>query len=110
MAPAILCLAMVVSGEARGEPLYGQIGVAMVVENRARERHTPICKTASEPFQFAKRAGPSFSCLYAAWIADKLYYYLPSMLRQAWYFHSGHLTPKYGKYLMTIGNHRFYAR
>jgi len=47
------CLAMTVFHEARNQPEEGQLAVAMVVLNRAKEKHEPICKVAFEPKQFS---------------------------------------------------------
>lgn len=51
--PAILCLALNVYFEARGEPLAGQRAVAHVTLNRARERRMKICDVVYEPAQFS---------------------------------------------------------
>lgn len=50
---AIMCLALNVYHEARGEPIAGQRAVAHVTLNRARERRMPVCDVVFEPAQFS---------------------------------------------------------
>jgi N-acetylmuramoyl-L-alanine amidase len=52
IAEAVLCAALVVYGEARGEPYVGQEAVAHVVLNRARLNKTTVCWEAFKPDQF----------------------------------------------------------
>ncbi|CAB4121727.1 spore_SleB, spore cortex-lytic enzyme [uncultured Caudovirales phage] len=49
---ALMCLAMNVYYEARGEDIAGQFAVAQVTMNRAKEQKT-VCKTVLEPHQFS---------------------------------------------------------
>ena len=52
---ALLCLAMTVYGEARGEPLAGQVAVAQVVLNRMADPRWPdtVCGVVTQPGQFS---------------------------------------------------------
>ena len=50
---ALLCLALNIYHEARGEPLVGQHAVAHVTLNRARERGQRICDVVFDPYQFS---------------------------------------------------------
>lgn len=50
---ALMCLALTVYYEARGEPEIGQFGIAEVVMNRANERNLNICQVIKQPKQFS---------------------------------------------------------
>lgn len=50
---AILCLALNVYHEARGEPLNGQHAVAQVTMNRADRDPLRVCEVVFEPYQFS---------------------------------------------------------
>ena len=50
---ALFCLALNIYHEARGEPLQGQIAVAMVTLNRAKRQQDRICDEVFKPFQFS---------------------------------------------------------
>lgn len=50
---AILCLALTIYHESRGEPVSGQYAVAEVVVNRSQERNLSICEVVYEPNQFS---------------------------------------------------------
>lgn len=49
---ALLCLALNVYHEARGEPIEGQKAVAQVTMNRAENDHKNICPVVFKPYQF----------------------------------------------------------
>lgn len=53
MLTSIICLALTVFHEARGEPLAGQRAVAQVVVNRSRIRSLPVCAVVAEKGQFS---------------------------------------------------------
>lgn len=50
---ALLCLALNVHFEARGEPIEGQLAVAHVTINRAKENKTDICHEVFKKGQFS---------------------------------------------------------
>jgi len=50
---ALLCLALNVHFEARGEPVEGQLAVAHVTINRAKENRTDICHEVFKKGQFS---------------------------------------------------------
>ena len=50
---ALICLALNVYHEARGEPELGQIAVAHVTQNRVRDKGTNICTEVFRPHQFS---------------------------------------------------------
>ena len=49
---ALLCLALTVYFEARGEPEHGQYAVAEVVMNRVEQRDATVCSIVYAPNQF----------------------------------------------------------
>jgi spore germination cell wall hydrolase CwlJ-like protein len=53
--PAVLCLALAIYHEARGQPLHAQFAVAHVAVNRAHDPRWPadICAVVRQPKQFA---------------------------------------------------------
>lgn len=55
MSTILLCLALTVFHEARGEPILGQQAVAQVVLNRARIRNMTPCEAVLEKGQFSWR-------------------------------------------------------
>lgn len=102
---------MVVNGEARGEPFYGQLAVATVVINRAEGNRTSVCYEAKRPYQFAPKKHPTKSSYVASYLAYYLYSFLPNSLKKNWYFKSGTRDKRhYGKYNMTIAHHKFYSK
>lgn len=50
---AITCLALNVYHEARGEPLMGQVAVALVTMNRAADDPSKVCSVVTERKQFS---------------------------------------------------------
>lgn len=50
---ALLCLALNIHFEARGEPIEGQLAVAHVTINRAQNNHTHICHEVFKKGQFS---------------------------------------------------------
>lgn len=51
--PARAVLALTVWGEARGEPVDGQVAVAWVIKNRAARRRQTVQKVCLAPWQFS---------------------------------------------------------
>lgn len=50
---ALMCLALSIYYEGRGEPEIGQFSIAEVVMNRANERNLNICQVIKQPKQFS---------------------------------------------------------
>lgn len=50
---ALLCLALNVYFEARGEPIQGQYAVAHVTLNRAKQNSSTVCSEVFKPKQFS---------------------------------------------------------
>lgn len=50
---SLMCLALTVYHESRGEPLKGQFAVAEVVMNRTEQRDKTVCQVVKENRQFS---------------------------------------------------------
>lgn len=53
LSTALLCLALNVYHEARGEPLQGMYAVALVTVNRANFQNKEVCEVVKAPYQFS---------------------------------------------------------
>lgn len=115
---AIVCLAMNVYFEARGENLSGQQAVALVTLNRAGGDRKKICKEVHKPSQFSwtleEQAPPTDQ---AAWkiakqvATDVVAGRVVDFTGGATYFHTKDVNPEWKrrmKFVMTLGRHRFY--
>ena len=114
-------LSRIISAEARGEPFRGQIAVGNVVLNRVRSSQFP---NTVKGVIFDRKYGVQFSpvssgtiyntptasavraakiCLEGYTLSSRmLYFYNPTIATSSWI---GRTRP----YIMTIGNHKFYA-
>ena len=114
---ALLCLALNVFFESRGEPFAGQLSVAQVTMNRAGDDPAKLCKVVKAPKQFSwtsqKRKQPSGD----AWDQAKhvaglaIQNDLPDLTNGATHFHTKYVSPKWRHMLartLTIGSHIFY--
>jgi len=110
---ALMCLALTVFYEARGEPTIGQYAVAEVVINRANNRDLSICEVIYEPGQFSgvskwkkpKSDNPVF--LKSLSIAKAALESPTNYTNGANYFRIHSLKVK-NKKVKKIGNHIFY--
>lgn len=112
------CLADNVYYEARGEPIKGQMLVARVTLNRAKEFHSgDICKAVYQKGQFSWTKGKNMSMTYkvdfgtyataakAAYAA--LWYHTP-----VYYYHATYVKPEWSykkQVIAKVGKHIFYA-
>lgn len=108
------CLVDNVYYEARGEPIKGQMLVARVTLNRAKEEFNgDICKAVYAPYQFSwtlekNRKKPNKE-VYAN--AAKAAYAALWYHRPVYYFHAKHIKPSWSKkkvIIARVGNHVFY--
>ncbi|MGD8107839.1 cell wall hydrolase [Pantoea sp. FN0302] len=121
---AILCLAMNIYHEARGEPLKGQIAVASVTMNRANWDVTQICPVVYAPKQFSWTHLKNNAFSYPA-KEDKSWQRAQQIAHQivngelsdvtngATYYHNQTVTPAWSSAFAqtaAIGNHIFYAK
>jgi len=116
---SVLCLAMNIYGEARGEPLEGQIAVAQVTLNRVAHPDYPdtVCAVVFQENQFSwtrkqllirepKAAMTSFLLAGTILIAPP-----EDVTQGATHFLSGNRFPDWADQMTqvaTIGNHRFF--
>lgn len=131
LSTALLCLALNVYHEARGESIVGQRAVAQVTLNRAKTKDR-VCDEVFRPYQFSW-ANELTTTTHARrqQLADK---YLPrdpkawatakrvarkalagmyrGTVRNSTHYHTHAVRPKWAssmKLTMVIGNHRFYS-
>jgi len=114
---AMLCLALTVFFEARGEPEQGKYAVAEVVLNRAESRNLDVCEVVYEKNQFSwvkgwngkvpiNKPGWEAAVAIANTTLDKGG---TNYTNGATYFHSKRVKPRWkAVYAITIGNHVFY--
>ena len=130
---AMLCLALNVYHEARGEPLKGQYAVAAVTMNRAGGDSKRICEEVFKPQQFSwtnrltdaserKRREKAFKEKpkdTAAWKRSLEIAKLTLLGFIEWknvtHFHTKYVSPKWAKskdfvLVAVIGDHRFYRQ
>lgn len=114
---ALLCLALNVHFEARGEPIEGQIAVAHVTINRAKENKTDICHEVYKKGQFSWTRhrysipkGPSWE--QSKKIAARALKTRDSVKGATYFFNPAKCHPgqivKTKKKITKIGNHVFY--
>lgn len=129
---ALLCLAVNLYHEARGEPIMGQYAVAMVTLNRAEHDKRRVCTEVFKPKQFSwanegvtrvKGGWRLSSALtprdaHAWWVAKRIAKTsmagkMPDFTRGATFYHAKQVKP-YWRLVMVqvkqIGNHKFYKQ
>lgn len=115
---ALMCLALNIYNEARGEVIGGQQAVALVTMNRAGWEPGRVCREVHKPGQFSWTSGkPPPPKEKEAWekaqmvARDVLSRRVPDFTGGATYFHEKRARPKWRhteKYVMTLGSHLFY--
>ena len=110
-AKQLKCLADNVYHEGRGEPWIGQVVIARVTLNRAKDLSN-ICSTVYKPYQFSWTLTPKkikdTDAYKTATLAAKT---AVSYEHSATHYHALHVAPKWAsklKYIETINNHKFY--
>ena len=125
---ALLCLSMSIYREARGEPIIGQYGVALVTINRAKNAKSSICQTVFKPYQFSwtnsgvKKVSGGWSVTdprdaYAWEKAQKIAAWslagnMPDFTKGATHYHATYVQPRWAYNMRPtkkIGQHIFYA-
>jgi len=114
----LLCLALVVYVEARGEPVDGQMLVAEVVLNRQDNEGEDVCVVAFKPDQFTGLSDPlDFGVIFAdpAWqdSIDVAYRAIEgeTLGSGATNYHTPEVNPSWSKEMTLLGkygNHLFY--
>lgn len=109
---SLLCLALVIHNESRGEPKEGKMAIAHVTLNRSKNKNN-ICKTvyakgqfATQPVKFTNNPAWTDSKIIAR---DALFKKTKDPTNGAVYFHNNKVNPKWKfKKTKKIGNHIFY--
>ena len=130
---AILCMALNIYHEARGEPVPGQHTVAQVTMNRAERNPANVCDVVFKPKQFSwanplTDADPltreQLAARYIpkdenAWYIAKqisrwtVTGYIPDFTNGATHYHAVRVNPYWAKHkkpLMRVGQHQFYRK
>lgn len=123
-AAAMICLALNVYHEARGETTVGQAYVAQVTMNRADDDPSKVCKVVYAPNQFSwtrnkklRRKLPGRTEF--AWVKAKAIAKVAlsggykGVVKGATFYHSKSVSPEWAddmKLVAAVGNHIFYAR
>lgn len=114
---SLLCLALAIFHEARGEPTdVARYAVAEVVINRAKERDKTICQVIAEPNQFSwyRRKGLNLPKSNVVWedsikIAEKSLRQKTNYTNGSTYFNTLKIGVRFGKKRKAvIHNHVFY--
>lgn len=116
MSATVLCLALAIYHEARGESVLGQKAVAEVVINRAKEKEKTTCEVISEKNQFSwyHRKGKVFPVNDKSWnhsieIAQESLTSPTDYTRGATFFNTKNIGVRYGlPCKLKVGNHVFY--
>jgi spore germination cell wall hydrolase CwlJ-like protein len=116
---ALICLALNIYHESRGEPVRGQLAVALVTLNRAQRRQERVCEVVFAPRQFSWTNGATLPP-----IRDKKAFQrslgiaraamkIPDFTQGADHYHHEDVYPKWRTNLVVveqIGLHIFYKR
>jgi spore germination cell wall hydrolase CwlJ-like protein len=112
---AIICLALNIYHEARGEPIEGQIAVSLVVLNRAKKARTSACREIYRPEQFSwtKNLPPvrNQRLLKKLRITARHATRLRDYTGGADHYHAAHVFPEWARRMQYVGrwgNHLFY--
>lgn len=116
----LMCMAVAVYFEARGEPLEGQYAVAQVVANRVEDKRYPdnVCDVVFEPRAFSFTHDGLSDALPANEAADVALQVAQDILSSVEYpissthYHAKYVKPYWKNHFdldLTIGNHIFYT-
>lgn len=116
LSAALLCVALTVYHEARGEPVLGHLAVANVIHNRAGGDPKKYCKVVHEPKQFSwSKKAWKVDTKSAEWAASvdiaKTFRNFPDVSGGATHFHERRARPSWRRkfaLVTRIGSHYFY--
>lgn len=115
MSKTLLCLALVIHNEARGEPELGKKAVAYTVINRAEQMNKPICNVVYQPAQYYTK--PVKDKKSKAWKESKevarkvLSKKVRDPTKGATHFHNSTVRPKWKlRKTQKVGKHTFYKK
>lgn len=110
---AVMCLALAIYHESRGEPEHGQYAVAEVVMNRSIQKNISVCDVIYEKGQFSgaknwKVPKENSSWLKSLEVANNVLNGVNTNYSNgSMYFRVASLSPR-NKQTIRIGNHVFY--
>jgi spore germination cell wall hydrolase CwlJ-like protein len=114
---AVLCMALNLYHEARGEPLEGQFAVAQVTLNRAKRDPEKVCDAVRAKAQFSWTLNPTGVKDKEAWgvaqTVAKLSFHMRDFTNGADHYHAVHVYPTWAPAMAVTGyygNHIFYKR
>jgi N-acetylmuramoyl-L-alanine amidase len=105
-----ICLTENIYHEARGEPFEGQLAVAKVTLNRAKDL-TKICQAVYAPYQFSWDKRKKVTDAYAYYKAHIAAHEAFNLTFKATHYHAVSVRPRWAKkltFIKQIGNHKFY--
>lgn len=116
LSSALLCVALTVYHEARGEPLEGQLAVARVVHNRAGGQPSRYCRVVYQSGQFSwvhqKARVDTHSKAWASSVrVARSFRSFPDVSNGAMFFHERRARPHWSRgavLVARIGGHYFY--
>mgnify|MGYP002776165197 CR=1 FL=1 len=114
----LMCLALMIFLEARGEPLPGQYAVGQVILNRVANEEFPdtVCEVIQQPGQFAPivyKRGAIVERSVAALVATDLYLRYRPNTEVLWFYNPKNASPSWVRKLtpaFEIGGHLFLKR
>ena len=118
LSTALVCLALNIYHEARGEPIKGQYAVALVTVNRAKFNNRDICKVVYRPNQFSwtiykpSVTDPKSYKLAKQVAKDVLEGKVSDFTNASTYYHADYVKPVWSKKFrrtIKIGRHQFYS-
>lgn len=115
---AIMCMALNLYNEVRGEIIEGQIAVAYVLHNRAKQDSKKYCKEVYKKDQFSwtaqnKQVNYSSNEWKQALLLANTFKNYANPIGNATFYHSINTNPYWAKSFVkvgTIGNHVFYVK
>ena len=114
---ALACLALNVYHEARGEPVEGQVAVALVTLNRAARDTRRVCSEVWKPYQFSWtiKTPPvrDMRAWHRAHEVARAAWSMPDFTGGATHFHADHVSPRWASTKRRVGKwgrHIFYRK
>ena len=116
---ALICLALNIYHEARGEPVRGQLAVALVTLNRAKRRQDKVCEVVFAPWQFSWTNGATLppiknqKAFKRSLGIARAAIQIPDFTQGSTHYHHENIYPKWASNLVVteqIGLHIFYRK
>lgn len=107
----VLCLALTIFNEARGESDKGQLAVANVIINRVKQHNSSICSEVKKPkqFSFRKSKKPKNRKEWERVLHNSIIALSGNNpVGDAYYFNNDKM--RFGKFTKKIGKHYFYSK